>query len=728
MAGDDEPAAGAAGPAGHPGRQVGDGTLRVARRREGVSGARPERTDVPEDADGAPGRSIAVGAPPPGDEEDEAETDHPRSARLGCFRHRLDERPGIVQRQSRHLSARPRAGDGPRAEQQSGAGDQAEQPGRGVGQRGRGPDPGDLPGPGGVRPLLPVLLVDLRFQGAGGEPGAYAQYGGGNQQQHQEHGDHGGLPAEQHRRPVDDGRPPHAGGAGAVEPVGDALGDPAGHDAAEGAGEHRDRGATESVQDRTRLGRPAVQAERHHREGDHESALADGEDTERDVSGERARGDPAGAGPGGVHGGEGEQGEGGARQTADDGAVEPVVDPPLAAAASADHPEHNKRAQHEHCLEQPAEEVGHGAADGTVVPGGGARDGGRHGQEPGGGVRGPQPGDEPPAVPEAGAAEGGVDDGGGGGVDPADGGAAGTTAGRVGRNVVRNVFVRSVVVRLGAGERALRLVRAPGPVGQVPEQPHQRGGHQGREREPAARLRPPAALRRRQEAEPGPPVRAVGYASALPGHQIERDLAGRRGEQHGEAEGDEPDEHAVQPHRAGAALGGGPHPVGQVDHHEREQQEPERAGTVAGGEVGPAVGLFDGPVPVPLGVLLGVDVPGATVDGRRRVTGDPGDTRIVEHALGSGSADAMDEQFQRGPRALRGLGDRGHVGDSLSRSCDVPGGVLMRSHQNRGTAASVAPVSPNLPSAAPDGAAWQDDPVRQTASLLQARGKDRTRR
>lgn len=172
-------------------------------------------------------------------------------------------------------------------------------------------------------------------------------------------------------------------------------------------------------------------------------------------------------------------------------------------------------------------------------------------------------------------------------------------------------------------------------------------------------LGPPAALLRRQEAEPGPPTGALGCARALPGHQVEGDLADRGGQQHGQAERDEPHHHAVQPHRRGAAPRRGPHPVGEVDHHEGEQQQPQGAGAVSRGEVGPAVGLGDGSVPVAFGVLLGLDVFGTPVDGGRRVTGDPGRTGVAEHLLGSGSADAVDEQFQRCPGALRGLGGRG---------------------------------------------------------------------
>ena len=49
-----------------------------------------------------------------------------------------------------------------------------------------------------------------------------------------------------------------------------------------------------------------------------------------------------------------------------------------------------------------------------------------------------------------------------------------------------------------------------------------------------------------------------------------------------------------------------------------------------------------------------------------RVTGDAGGAGVAQHRLGSGSADTVDQEFQRGPGALRGRDGRGQFGDSLS--------------------------------------------------------------
>ncbi len=166
----------------------------------------------------------------------------------------------------------------------------------------------------------------------------------------------------------------------------------------------------------------------------------------------------------------------------------------------------------------------------------------------GGGVRGAQPGDQPASVPEAGPAQGG-----------------------------RSAFLLGLQI---AGERLLGLVVAPGAPGQVPQQNGQGGGDEGREGEPAAGTAPPAAVRDggREEAQPGVAVRAGPCARALPGRQVEGDLAGRRDEQHREGEPGEPHQQAVQSHGAAAAAGGGAHPVGEVDDHERQQHQPQGAG------------------------------------------------------------------------------------------------------------------------------------------------------
>ncbi|MGY3684343.1 hypothetical protein ACVWXU_007966 [Streptomyces sp. TE33382] len=243
--------------------------------------------------------------------------------------------------------------------------------------------------------------------------------------------------------------------------------------------------------------------------------------------------------------------------------------------------------------------------------------------------------------------------------------------------------VGGVLVRFRPVQRALRFVRAPGAVGQVPQQPHQRGGHEGRDRQAASRLGPPATLLGRQEAQPGPPAGAAGRARALPGHQIQGHFAGRGRQQDGQAEREEPHQYAVQPDGAGAAGGGGPHPVGEVDHHEREQEQPQGAGSVAGGEVGPAVRLRDGFRPVALRMALAVDVLGTPVHGCRRVTGDPDRPGIVEHLLRCGAADTVDQQFERCPGALRGLGGRGQWGDSLSGPFGLTAGGGGRKERSR---------------------------------------------
>ncbi|CAM5647528.1 hypothetical protein SGLAM104S_01793 [Streptomyces glaucescens] len=159
---------------------------------------------------------------------------------------------------------------------------------------------------------------------------------------------------------------------------------------------------------------------------------------------------------------------------------------------------------------------------------------------PGGGVRGAQPGDQAPPVPEAGP------------------GQRGRGAGLVGLG--------------GAGEGQLGLVGVPGAQGEVPEEADEGGGQERGEGEPAAGAAPPAAVgdRGREEAEPGVPFGAGGGARALPGGEVEGDLAGGGDQEHRQGESGEPYEQAVEADGAGAAVGGGAHPVGEVDHHERQ--------------------------------------------------------------------------------------------------------------------------------------------------------------
>lgn len=87
--------------------------------------------------------------------------------------------------------------------------------------------------------------------------------------------------------------------------------------------------------------------------------------------------------------------------------------------------------------------------------------------------------------------------------------------------------------------------------------------------------------------------------------------------------------------------------MGQVDHHERQEQQPQGARAVAGGEVAPDVGLGHRCLAVlGGGPFLGVDVVDAAEHGGRVVAGDPDRARIVQHLLGSGAADPVDQEFQ----------------------------------------------------------------------------------
>ncbi len=233
-------------------------------------------------------------------------------------------------------------------------------------------------------------------------------------------------------------------------------------------------------------------------------------------------------------------------------------------------------------------------------------------------MRGAQPGHQAAPVPEPGPAEGGA----------------------------RGVF-------LGVGRavhRLLGLVRPPGAQRQIPQQAGERGGHRGREGEPAAGRAPPAAVRhhRRQETQPGVPLGARARARALPGDEVEGDLAGPGDQQHRQGQPRQPHQQPVQAYRPGPAVRRGPHPVGEVDHHERQEQQPQGAGAVAGGEVAPDVGLGHRPAPVVLGPGLGVGVLGAPEDGRDVVAGDPHGPRVVQHLGGCRAAHSVDQEFQGG--------------------------------------------------------------------------------
>ncbi len=233
-------------------------------------------------------------------------------------------------------------------------------------------------------------------------------------------------------------------------------------------------------------------------------------------------------------------------------------------------------------------------------------------------MRGAQPGHQTPPVPES---------------RPAQRGTAGVLLG----------------VAL-AVHRLLGLVRPPGAQRQVPQQPGQRGGHRGREGEPAAGRAPPAAVRhhRRQEAQPGVAFGARARARALPGDEVEGDLAGGGDQEHRQGEAGEPQQQPVEADRADPAAGGGPHPVGDVDDHEGQEQQPQGAGAVAGGEVAPDVGLGHRPSPVVLGAGLGVGVLGAPEDGRDVVAGDPHGPGVVQHLGGRRAAHSVHQEFQGG--------------------------------------------------------------------------------
>ncbi|GHD86149.1 hypothetical protein GCM10010508_13080 [Streptomyces naganishii JCM 4654] len=262
-----------------------------------------------------------------------------------------------------------------------------------------------------------------------------------------------------------------------------------------------------------------------------QQALGQGDPAERGVAGQPARGVPGRARPARVHGGEKEQQQRGEREPPYEVAVQPPVGPVLAAAPAADDAHHHGGERDERGVQAPAEDVQGRRAAGTAVEGGRGRGDGRgDGEQARGGVGGAQPGHEAAAVPEAGPAE-----------RPP------------GAGLLRLRPAGAGLLRLGVpGHRLLGLVGAPGAVGEVPQQGREGGGDEGGEGETAAGRAPPAAARRRQEAEPGMPCRTRARARALPGGQVEGDLAGGGDEQHGEGEAGQPYEQPVQAHGAGA--------------------------------------------------------------------------------------------------------------------------------------------------------------------------------
>ncbi|GAA3114385.1 hypothetical protein GCM10020254_71070 [Streptomyces goshikiensis] len=278
-----------------------------------MGGARPEGADVPQDADGAAGGRVPVGAAAPGDEEEEAEPYEPGPGVLRGAGGALQQRVGAPGGLARDLPAEPGSGERARAEQQGDPGDGAREPGRGVGQRGGGPGPGDLPAARAVRRLAGVLGGDGRGEPAplsgpaDGEPG-------GEQGQYEEQRGAVRRPARTAARAARAaGRRPSRGGP-AVEPVGHAPRDPAGHHPAERAAQHGDGRPAEAAQGGVRVGRRAVEAAGDDGQGQYAAALGQHERAEGEVTREPPGGLPAGPRPAGVAEDGDEQGEGAAGQ------------------------------------------------------------------------------------------------------------------------------------------------------------------------------------------------------------------------------------------------------------------------------------------------------------------------------------------------------------------------------------------------------------------------------
>ncbi len=265
------------------------------------------------------------------------------------------------------------------------------------------------------------------------------------------------------------------------------------------------------------VGEAAVEAVGDHGEGDDQQALDQGDAAEGHVPRQPAGRRPLRACPAAVQQGEDEQDKGGERQASYEVFVECPVEAVLAAAPAADHRDHGDRPGDQRRLQGPAQRVERRRSARPAVEAG-RRCADRRGdrQQRGGGVRGAQPGHQTAPVPEPGPAEGGADG-----------------------------------VLLGVGlavHRLLGLVRPPGAQRQVPQQAGERGGHRGREGEPAAGCAPPAAVRhhRRQETQPGVPLGARARARALPGDEVEGDLAGPGDQQHRQGQPRQPDQQPVQ--------------------------------------------------------------------------------------------------------------------------------------------------------------------------------------
>lgn len=617
--GDHQPAVEPLGPGGHPPGEVGDGTLGVTGRREGVGGAGPEGADVPEDADGAARGVVAVGAPAHGDQQYDAGAHQPGAEglrRLGGGVH--DGRRALGGTPGRQVGE-PGTGHRAGPQNEGDRRDGRDQDGGGVGESGPRDGAGDAldAAPGEVLARV-VEPGDVPGHPATDEhhPDGGEHRDGGDH--HQEDGQDRGLPGQQDRRPGDRGVL-LAGRRVAVHPVREALGHSPGQHPADRAGQQGDGRSAHAAQGGAGVVTGgALQDPGGQRQREDQQALEDGDTAEGGGTGQRTVAAGPGARPAGVHGDQHQRGEGGERQHPHHQAVGLVVRRGLTAGGAPHDHQGGGGEQRDQDGQRAAGGRQGGAAAGPRV---GLRAGGEQhrpdGQHPGRGVGGTQPGDHPAAVPEAFEAE----------------------RGAFGR---RDVTGRAGPPRWRRGG----FVGAPRTAREPPQEADHAQRHRGGEGQAAARGAPPAGVLGAEEAHPGLAGGAGGGAGALPGREVEGDLAGRGGEQHGEGEGEEAHQHVVE--ALGAVLGwcGRAHPVGEVGDHEGQQDQPQGAGAVAGGEVGPAVRLADRLAPVVVGPLLGVRVVRAAVAGRGVVAGDQLDAGIAEHVLGRGAADPVHQQLQ----------------------------------------------------------------------------------
>ncbi|GGJ07243.1 hypothetical protein GCM10010121_017090 [Streptomyces brasiliensis] len=246
-----------------------------------MGGARPEGADVPQDADSAPRGGVLVGAPAPGDEQDEAESDQPGAQGLRRLGRAVHDGVRLARRLTGRLLGGEAADQRSGAQEQRGCGDDGDEERCPVGEGGHRPGAGDTAGACGVRGLVRVVAFDRALLGAADPPGTPGQPADQGEHGHEERWDHGRLPGQQDGRAGDRGR-------GTVQPVGDALGDTAGHHSAERAGEQCDARAAEAAHRRARVAVGAVQEVGDHAEDDDEYALGQREGAEGGVPGQPA--------------------------------------------------------------------------------------------------------------------------------------------------------------------------------------------------------------------------------------------------------------------------------------------------------------------------------------------------------------------------------------------------------------------------------------------------------